>query len=246
MRPTLERIALALGIVATLGLAATPAEAVPTGVYTPLAPCRIVDTRSQTSPPAGRLAGGATAFYRVASTNYLSQGGKNGSCGVPLLDNSGKNIARAVMVNIVAVSPLGDGFLRVLAGDDSSNPQTSVINFTAPVTIANGVIVPMCTGNAAQCAAGDIQVTAGVNATHVVIDVLGYFAAPQEMALNDKILQIRSDQGVVPGLNLTGTGGNLGILRLRNSLEVWPNDALTASGSIGVFSAAGPLTISLD
>ncbi len=245
MRPTAELASLTLGIAAALTLAAVPASAIPTGAYTPLAPCRIVDTRVQTSPPPGRLAGGATAFYKVAATNYLSQGGKNGSCGIPLLDNSTKNIARAVMVNIIAVSPVGDGFLRVLAGDDTSNPQTSVLNYTAPVTIANGVIVPMCTGTSAQCTAGDIQVTAGVSATHVVIDVLGYFAAPQEMALNDKILQIRSDQGVVPGLNLTGTGGNLGILRLRNRLEIWPNDALTAPGSLGIFSTAGQ-TISLD
>jgi hypothetical protein len=62
---------------------------------------------------------------------------------------------------------------------------------------------------------------------------------PLEVALGDKSFQIRRDGNLVPGINLTGTGGNVGILRLRNSLEIWPDDALTRSGRLVLFDT-GP------
>jgi hypothetical protein len=58
-------------------------------------------------------------------------------------------------------------------------------------------------------------------------------------------LQFRND-GPVPGLNVDTTGGNAGIMRLRNGLEVWPNDAGTVAGKIDVRNAAGNATITLD
>lgn len=61
-----------------------------------------------------------------------------------------------------------------------------------------------------------------------------------------KSLQIRNDSGLVPGLNVTGSGGNLGILRLRNSLEIWPSDDASRSGYLDVRNAAGSSSISLN
>jgi len=72
-------------------------------------------------------------------------------------------------------------------------------------------------------------------------------AAPLDIAVGDKRFQVRSDGGLVPGINLTGTGGNLGILRIRNAIEMWPDDGGTRPGKIAlVNAAASAFTIALD
>ena len=70
--------------------------------------------------------------------------------------------------------------------------------------------------------------------------------SPLTMALGDKIFEIRSDDNLVPGINLSGTGGNLGIMRVRNKIEMWPNDAATVAGSFDVRDITGATRISLD
>jgi hypothetical protein len=72
-------------------------------------------------------------------------------------------------------------------------------------------------------------------------------ATPLEVAMSNKRFQIRLDGGLVPGINLTGTGGNLGILRIRNAIEMWPDDGGTRPGKIALANAAATaFTISLD
>ncbi|MDO8631651.1 MAG: hypothetical protein Q7R41_14285 [Phycisphaerales bacterium] len=72
-------------------------------------------------------------------------------------------------------------------------------------------------------------------------------AAPLDVAVGDKRFQVRSDGGLVPGINLTGTGGNLGILRIRNAIEMWPDDGRTRPGKIALVNAAATaFTIALD
>ncbi|HYF16104.1 MAG TPA: hypothetical protein VD971_13630 [Phycisphaerales bacterium] len=72
------------------------------------------------------------------------------------------------------------------------------------------------------------------------------FATTASFNFGGRTLQIRNDSGLVPGLNLTGTSGNLGILRVRNKIEMWPNDAGTTAASIDVRNAAGAATITLN
>ena len=72
-------------------------------------------------------------------------------------------------------------------------------------------------------------------------------ATPLEVAMSDKRLQIRLDGGLVPGINLAGSGGNLGILRIRNAIEMWPDDAGSRPGKIALANAAATaFTIALD
>jgi hypothetical protein len=59
-------------------------------------------------------------------------------------------------------------------------------------------------------------------------------------------LQFRHDSGLVPGINLTGTGTNLGILRLRRRLEIWPNDAGSVAGGLDLRNTSSSTTINLD
>lgn len=62
----------------------------------------------------------------------------------------------------------------------------------------------------------------------------------------NKSVQFRLDGGLVPGINLTGTGGNLGVLRLRNALEMWPNDAGTVAARLDVRDTTGAARVVLD
>ncbi|MDE3066308.1 MAG: tail fiber domain-containing protein [Verrucomicrobiota bacterium] len=56
---------------------------------------------------------------------------------------------------------------------------------------------------------------------------------------------VRND-GPVPALVANDSGAYSGYLRFRNRLEVWPNDAATASGYVDVRGTNGVPTVSLD
>jgi hypothetical protein len=136
-------------------------------VYTPVAPCRIIDTRLA----GGALAPGTPRNFFVAGVDFFGlQGGTPGGCGVP----SGP--ATAALVNFVAVQPSGPGNLRAWAFGGLA-PSASIINYASVpgLNIANGLAVPLCNQAAASCGPGDITVRADVSATHVVADVIGYF-----------------------------------------------------------------------
>jgi len=72
-------------------------------VYTPVTPCRIIDTRLAGGP----IAGGTTRDFRVTGTDLSAQGGSATGCGIP----SGP--ATAAVINFVAVTPAGPGDLRI-------------------------------------------------------------------------------------------------------------------------------------
>jgi hypothetical protein len=132
-------------------------------VFSPVAPCRIVDTRLA----GGTIAGNTQRSFVVSGvTDFEAQGGTVGGCAIP-------EGAAAVVVNFVAVNPAGPGDLRAWASGGPT-PNASVLNY-APVpglNIANGVIVPLC---APGPCAFDLTVQADVSATDLVADVLGYY-----------------------------------------------------------------------
>ena len=167
-------------------------------VYTPLTPCRVFDTRI----PGGALDPDLPRTFVVAGTErFETQGGRAGGCGVPL------GPATAVVVNLVAVSPSGNGHLRAWADADPSlaPPMASVLNFgNVPglTALANGVVVPICDTVAlgASCPS-DLRLQAYGSSTHVVGDVLGYF---RKADLESALLVGATGFGPVPA-----TGGTL-------------------------------------
>jgi hypothetical protein len=137
-------------------------------VYTPVAPCRIVDT----TITGGPLAGGTQRSFLVAGTiNFPDQGGQAGGCGVPF------GPATSVMINFVAVGPAGAGNLRAFAFG-SPVPNASIINYAnlPLLNIANGIAVSICNPAVITCNF-DLTVQADVSATHMVADVVGFFEA---------------------------------------------------------------------
>jgi hypothetical protein len=153
-------------------------------VYTPVTPCRIVDTRSAN---AGGLGGGVTRLFDVDGSNLSSQGGSSTGCGIPL------GVAQAVTMTIVAVRPAGPGHLT--AWGLTAQPLSSVLNYAGNDVIADTAIIPVAPGG------GEDFAVVSLATTHVVVDVLGYFAAASATRLDCATFQ--SDVVPVPVGELT-------------------------------------------
>jgi hypothetical protein len=140
-------------------------------VFTPIAPCRIVDTRSAT---AGQLVAGVPQNFLVTSaTGFATQGGSATDCGIPAS-------ATAVEMNFVAVGPAGPGDLRAYPYNAVPVvPAASVINYSnvTNLNIANGIAQPVCNAATTTCTFA-LTVQADVSATHLIVDVVGFYKAP--------------------------------------------------------------------
>jgi hypothetical protein len=159
---------LALALAASIDTSASAQVLSGDLTYSAVEPCRIIDTRLQLG---GRIAANtARSFHVVGSTaSFPAQGGKAGGCGIPAF-SGGEPQALAVMINLIAVAPLGPGNLRAWPTDNGV-PLASVINYTN-VDLANGFVLPLRQDNQGF----DIRIQADVSGTHVVADVLGFFA----------------------------------------------------------------------
>lgn len=134
-------------------------------VFFPLAPCRVLDTRVA----GGVIAANTSRNFNIASTsNFTAQGGSAGNCGVGNVTG-----VRAVAMNVVAVTPSGAGYLTAYAAG-APQPLAATVNYTAGSIVNNLSIVPLD----ADAAGDDIAIYTFAQ-THVVGDVVGYYAAPQ-------------------------------------------------------------------
>jgi hypothetical protein len=132
----------------------TTMDATPPVPFIGLAPCRVVDTRGngftgQFGPPA--LVAGASRTFTLA-----------GQCGIP-------PSASALSLNFTVVNPSGAGDIRVYPAGGTL-PLVSTLNYVAGQTIANAAVV-------ANGVDASISVRCDVHATHLVIDVNGYYAS---------------------------------------------------------------------
>lgn len=134
-------------------------------VYTPVFPCRVIDTRVPGA--GGPLLSGVQRDFDVVGVGFAGQGGVAGSCGIPF------GPATAVVINFVAVNAFGAGNLRVWPFGGAV-PNASIINYSPVQNIANGVVVQICDPAVSACGK-DISVIADVNGTQLVADVLGFF-----------------------------------------------------------------------
>ena len=137
-------------------------------VFTPLAPCRIFDTRVA----GGVVASGGTRSYDTypfGSTNFAYQGGtSSGNCGMPA-------DAAAVVLNIAAPLSTAGGFLTVYPYG-TARPLASNLDYSAGELKNNEIIAKSANGS------WDISIYAH-GATHLVGDVVGYFIRPGATAL---------------------------------------------------------------
>jgi hypothetical protein len=171
--PSLRLIA-GLGTAIVAAFLACPAVAVTSPLagqllYTPVEPCRIVDTRESTTGAA--LGPGVERdFDVVGAVDMTAQGGPLGGCNVPGYQGTTPG-AVAVVVNLTAVSPTANGNLNAWPAD-RDRPLSSILNFRAGQNLANAIVLPLAQ-DATQ--GDDLRVMAAHAAAHVVIDVVGYF-----------------------------------------------------------------------
>ena len=134
-------------------------------VFTPVTPCRIIDTRFASGVLAGRIGPNSGKQFQVNMGNYSSQGGYAGSCGIPI------NPA-AVAINVASTDQTGTGHIRVIV-TGGGVPLAALLNYEAGTNISNAAVV-----RSLETGTNDIFIYSGVSASHVVVDIMGYFAAP--------------------------------------------------------------------
>ena len=133
-------------------------------VYTPIAPCRIVDTRSTAAgaiPPDS-----VRSFLAINTSSFASQGGSATNCGTLGLN------AAAVAVNVTAVFPASTGY-ATLYPFGTTQPVVASINYAPGAIVNNALIVQIPN----PIAAADFTLYT-VASSHYVADIVGYFAPP--------------------------------------------------------------------
>jgi hypothetical protein len=140
--------------------------------YVPIIPCRILDTRKgmgkfQVNQPKA-------IDVRGSDTTFTTQGGNPGGCGIP-------NSASAVEVTITAIDS-GSGFLRAWPAS-LTQPNATFLNYDPAFNVGNTGSITLCGANGLSCQANkDMNLQAYGSATHLVVDVAGYYQQP--MAAN--------------------------------------------------------------
>jgi hypothetical protein len=136
-------------------------------VYTPVTPCRIIDTRNPAAD-TGVLVGGSPARSFVGwNDSYTLQGGDNSNCGLPLSINNA-----AIVVNFAVVGPSTDGYITAYPAD-KTQPFAATVNFVAGDVKGNNTVLKL---NQTTDQA-EFKVYSS-STTHLVADVVGYYATP--------------------------------------------------------------------
>ncbi len=159
-------------------------------VFTPVTPCRIIDTRSASGGLAGRLIAGTGKWFSVNLANYAAQGGNAAGCGLPALPFR----PGAVAINVTSTDQTGVGNIRAVQSGGGT-PLVSLLNYTPGVNLANAAIV-----SSAVSGSDDIYILSSNSDTHVIVDIMGYFAAPVATALS--CTTVNAASGAIP----TATG----------------------------------------
>jgi hypothetical protein len=138
-------------------------------VYVPVAPCRVIDTRVA----GGKItASGTRSFDIAAAADYTAQGGSATNCNVGNVGAIG-----SAVINFTVVTPEAAGFVTAFA-NGGTQPLAATVNYTQSDVRGNLAIVPLD----ANSAGNDISVFSFAQ-THLVGDIVGYFAAPQATGL---------------------------------------------------------------
>lgn len=143
-------------------------------VYTPVRPCRIVDTRRI----VGAFGAGESREYHV----YGDVSGQNGG-DAPYRVNcpSPRGEPRAVHINVTAIGGDSNGNFRVYPAG-TTTPATSWVNWQAHKNVANQGTVKTKFSRVAT--AKDIEVYA-LSGAHLAIDVLGYYHEVDPLFLDE-------------------------------------------------------------
>jgi hypothetical protein len=168
-----------------------------TGLYNPVVPARITDTRSGSGYPNASETLQAGSIITVQVT---------GVGGAP---NTG--VAAAVL-NVTATNPTQQSYLTVWP-TGATRPTASNVNFVPGQTVPNRVMVPVGTS-------GQVSVYNPAGSVDVVVDVGGYFTDASDASATGsqftpttpaRITDTRSGSGEPKAGNNLGSGATLGV-----------------------------------
>lgn len=158
--------------------------------FTPVQPCRIVDTRNSVQ---GAIAAGATrSFFGISVPNYTSQGGSATDCGLS------SQVATALAINVTAVAPAAAGYATVFPFN-TTRPLAASLNYSAGDVVNNSAIAQI--PNPLQTFDFSIYSLAQ---SHYVVDIVGYFAPNQATAL--QCIDTAVDESTIPN------GAQIGVM----------------------------------
>lgn len=154
---------------ATPAAAGVPELSPADGIFRPIAPCRIADTRYA----GGIIVPGAPRDFiasGIAGNDYSSQGGT--TCNIPIS-------ATAIHVNIGTTGQTNNGYLKAYPYL-ATPPNASILNYRTGVAIANAATLKIC----GKACSRDLTFSAHTGSTHVFLDVLGYYEPPLTAEVN--------------------------------------------------------------
>lgn len=135
--------------------------------FTPVTPCRLVDTRA-----GAKLTAGATLNVDADGGNV----GNAAGCNLSTLGNSGAE-PQGFAINVTVTETGSSGFLQVQPF--GVTPSTSWMNwFATNSTLANQGIVQNLNNSGTE-----FTIKANVTDTHVLVDVFGFFVPARATAL---------------------------------------------------------------
>ena len=133
-------------------------------VFTPITPCRLLDTRSATTPAGTPIAANSTRSFLVWNqTSFAIQGGAATNCGLTASSNTA-----ALAINFTVVAPATAGFITAFPAN-VAKPLAATLNYEAGSVRGNSAIVKI-----AQNSSTALSVFT-TSQTHVVADVVGYY-----------------------------------------------------------------------
>lgn len=139
-------------------------------VYTPVTPCRVLDTRT-TQGGTGAIAANSSKHFKIwGQTSFAAQGGSATNCGL----TAGNNVA-AVAMNFTVVTPAAGGFITAYPFGGAL-PVAATVNFQVG-DIARGDFTIAKVTQTGSAATNHLSVFSTSNAD-VVGDVVGYYAKP--------------------------------------------------------------------
>jgi hypothetical protein len=137
-------------------------------VFVPVTPCRLFDTRLAGGP----IPAESVRAFDVNGIGLGFQGGSSGDC-----SGSGGAAFAAAVVNLTVVAPGGAGYITAYPLD-APQPLASSLNYTAGAIVGNEVVVKLDQSAGVM----DLNVYSYAQ-THLVGDLVGYFAAPRATPL---------------------------------------------------------------
>ena len=168
------------------GYVSTTANA---GLFTPVTPARLLDTRIGLGGVTGPVKPGQTVRVQVTGVGGIPSSG-----------------VEAVAFNLTATDSAGPSFITAYP-DSQARPLASNLNFTNGETIANRVIVPVVDGYV------DLFNDFAGSDTQLVLDVNGYFTSSGAASPTGSDFNSQPPQRIVdtrPGSGLGYAGQTLG------------------------------------